>query len=406
MFWRFLIATFIGLLLLVPVQLSREKTDQDDEEYKENSELKEDAKTPVTEDYNEEEFVGFENLKTQKATKQLEQLVKKSSTEANTGLPPPPPPPSNYYLEMFYVTMLFIYGINYFVGKRKNEEITTAWAAAVGKILSNNFTKVGEANRVSIIKESQYSFRLSATGRVHCVGMQATLELRKRHDLFSLLMELIWKNEDLLTIDVAMEEDSMDNFVFAVVKKKDDKKFKKQAKEIPLFTTATSADLPGMIVYSEAEELVPSLLNHEVITTLKNYENYFVRMYFTDQTPPPSKYKKTLQFVFRLPSPSNMQQIQTLTKMVMHFIDEMSTISLSKQARQKSEKNRAKAAEAILKQTHAERQEAAQQRKLDKKQKELQQLEQLSPEEREKREERQHKKDLKKKQPKFKVMLG
>src|SRR3569833_2312852 len=37
-------------------------------------------------------------------------------------------------------------------------------AAAVSKILSNNFTKVGEADRVSIVKESQYVFRLSATG--------------------------------------------------------------------------------------------------------------------------------------------------------------------------------------------------------------------------------------------------
>ena len=75
------------------------------------------------------------------------------------------------------------------------------------------------------------------------------------------------------------------------------------------------------------------------------------------------------------------KNLLTLTKMAVHLIDVVPRIRLSKmvqlekeladtpQGKQKTEKNRAKLAEIQHKQTHAERQEAAQQRKLEKKQK-------------------------------------
>ena len=32
-----------------------------------------------------------------------------------------------YYLELFYVLLFMIYGVNYLLGRRTNEQIATAW---------------------------------------------------------------------------------------------------------------------------------------------------------------------------------------------------------------------------------------------------------------------------------------
>ena len=42
-----------------------------------------------------------------------------------------------------------------------------------------------------LIKESPFVFRLYATGRRYCTGLLATLELKRRQDLFSMLLALV-----------------------------------------------------------------------------------------------------------------------------------------------------------------------------------------------------------------------
>jgi len=123
-------------------------------------------------------------------------------------------------------------------------------------------------------------------------------------------------------------------------------------------------------------------------------------MHFTDQEVLYTSYKKTLQFVFKLPgSDAEMEGIQTLTRMAFYFIDLVAKTSLSKFAKQKADKNRLKAVEEQLKETHTQRQEAAQQRKLDKLQKQKAEFESLTPDEQRRREEKQYKKRQEEKEP-------
>jgi len=98
-----------------------------------------------------------------------------------------------------------------------------------------------------------------------------------------------------------------------------------------------------------------------------------------------------------------MEGVQTLTRMAFYFIDLVARTTLSKLAKQKTGTNRVKALEKVSKETHEQRQEAAQQRKLQKIQKEKAALESLSPEAQRKAEEKMQKREMKKRMPKFKV---
>ena len=98
-----------------------------------------------------------------------------------------------YYLELFYILLFMIYGVNYLFGRRTNEQIATAWYTLLPlapspltqctiritqyrQLLEQNFSKVGD--EALLAKESQSCYILSATGRRNCLGLQATLEVR------------------------------------------------------------------------------------------------------------------------------------------------------------------------------------------------------------------------------------
>jgi hypothetical protein len=356
--------------------------------------------------YDEDEFVGFEQVRPKEVKKEPTTPASPLETEI-----PLPPPRTNYYLEIVYISFILVYIVNYWIGKRKNEQIATAWASAVSKAFKSNFSKVGEGKNIGIVKESQNLYKLKATGRINCIGVQATLDLRKRHDLFSLIVELFYKNEDTVTLDILMNDDAMDSYVFAVVKKKDEKKFRKSVPDVPLFAPGSASAPPGFpssfVVCSECEELTSDFLNSEAQVILTKYEGLFKRLHFSDQAVLSPSYKKTLQFVFRLPDKeSDMEGIHILTRMAFYYIDLVAKTTLSKQAKQKATNNRTKALAQASKQTHEQRQEAAQQRKLAKLQKEKAALEKLSPEEQRKAEEKIQKREMKKRMPKFKVSFG
>lgn len=47
-------------------------------------------------------------------------------------------------------------------------------------------------------KEDNHTFKVFAAGRIHCSALQSTISLKKRFDLFSLLMDFIWPTYDQL----------------------------------------------------------------------------------------------------------------------------------------------------------------------------------------------------------------
>jgi len=342
----------------------------------------------------------------------------------NSNQIPLPPPRDNWYLEIVFGSGLVVYIVFFFIGKGQNEAIARNWAKSMASIFESNFSRIGAGitpidpkagtsesfvSGTSLLKESHTTYKLKATGRVNCVGLQATLQLKRRQDLLGVLYEIFFKTVDTVTIDVLMNDEVMEPFSFCVLKSKEEKKYRKTMKDLSSFVSGTASVEELSEVYSvisEIDDITGTLLHPQVIETLNNYSKYFIRMHFTDQGLASATYRKSLQFVFEIPPASEMDKLALLTKMVIYYIDLVPVIKLSKFARAKSDKHRAELIANQLRETHQQRQEAAQQRKMEKLQKEKAELEQLTPEARAKKEEKLAKKDAKRRQPKQKVIMG
>jgi len=279
--------------------------------------------------------------------------------------------------------------------------------------MDENFTKVGvrRANQTNIvdnklIKETHWNYKLVSTGRNNCVGMQASLQLRRRHDFVSSIIEFFFGTYDTLIIDVPLDK-STDNFVFAAVKKKEEKKYRKNCQDLSSFTKGAQSvdELDSSIVaISEVDELVPRFMNSAVIGALNKLSDDFVKIHCSDQNLLSKEHAHSIQFEWKLPS--DAEKRQAIMKLVFFLIDRVATTDISKSGKQITEKNRAKIQEALMKETLVQRQEAIQQKKIEKIQKEKEKVSTLTPEEQRRYEEKQAKKDAKRRQPKMKVLFG
>ncbi|RVW75866.1 Uncharacterized protein CK203_054020 [Vitis vinifera] len=77
-----------------------------------------------------------------------------------------------------------MFTINYFTGKRENENIALAWAAKFAtkdSIFDKNFSLLGVGDGDDtplLLKEGQNVFKFYASGRRYCSGLLATMELQ------------------------------------------------------------------------------------------------------------------------------------------------------------------------------------------------------------------------------------
>jgi len=320
-----------------------------------------------------------------------------------------------FWMEILVIFFLIGYGINFILGKKKNAVLVESWAKKNRELFEQNFALVGvDEKGHMILKESNSVFKCYCSGRINCESLMAVVELQKRHDLVFYAIEMFSNGRDILTIDVEMNDVDMEPFVFAIVSKREEKQLRKDLKDLnSMFTQNYTNIVPNfpkkLVILSELEEIIPAIITNEVLATIIKYEQYFIKMHFTDQNPYNTKTKKKLlRFVYALPAITELEQLSTLMKMAIYFIDQVPKLYFSAQNKKTIEKNRMLAQEKLLKETHSQRQEAAQQRKIDKKQKEEEQKSQvpLTKEELKRREEKERKKELKKKQSKIKVVVG
>jgi len=211
-----------------------------------------------------------------------------------------------------------------------------------------------------------------------------------------------------VTIDVAMEA-SAQPFIFAVMRKKEEKQWVKEYKDIVEFGShpVHSSGVPNSCsVYSDSSEAL-RLLDSEVASAIRKCESFFQLLYYSDQSTITTKYTKVLRLVYKLPNKTEMAQLYPLMKASFLLVDYIASKPLSKATEQKNEKARSQQPTAdSTKLAHEQRQELAQKKKQERKQKEEEKLEKLGPEAQRKAEEREYKKKLKQKQPKFKIVMG
>ncbi|KAG7027691.1 hypothetical protein SDJN02_11706 [Cucurbita argyrosperma subsp. argyrosperma] len=340
--------------------------------------------------WDEDEFEGLPIEQPQEPAQQSSKSAEDSaSTNPNSDSKPtsPIPEPANvrksYTVEIVCGSFLVIFVINYFTGKRENENVALSWAskfATKDSIFERNFSLLGVGEGEDsplLLKEGQNIFKFYASGRRYCQGLLATMELKSRHDLISRLYNMVVPCKDEISFEVYMNDDAMDHIIFAVARKKAAKGMQKDLNDLQRFAGILAPPsgrkwVPEELsVISESKEVAADLITETVLDQVfgeKSFEKfgkYFISMHFSDQHP--GMHKKMLLFKFALPDANNMADISRLVALVPYYIDAIGRYKLSSQARSKTEAARSKAAQEAYKELQNARQEALQKRKAEKK---------------------------------------
>lgn len=375
--------------------------------------------------WDEDEFEGLPSHQPH-----IESVVATESSTPDATVQTPNPKPTtvskkkqSFLVEIVCVSFLIMFVINYFTGKKENENLALSWAAKFAtkdSIFEKNFSLLGVGegdDSPLLLKEGQNVFKFYASGRRYCQGLLATMELKSRHDLLSRIYNMVIPCKDEISIEVYINDDAMDHVVFALARKKMAKAMQKELRDLQRFAGSVVQPPNGrkwvaeeLAVVSESKEVAGDLITEAVLEQVfgeKSFEKYgkgFISMHVSDQLP--GTHKKMILFKFALPDANNMADMTRLVALVPYYIDLVGRYKLSSQARSKTDAARAKAAQEAYKELQSARQEALQKKKTERK-KMLEEAEaKLSAEAIRKREEKERARQMKKAMPKVKMTRG
>ncbi|MFS7946397.1 hypothetical protein Hanom_Chr06g00535841 [Helianthus anomalus] len=328
-----------------------------------------------------------------------------------------------YTVEMICVSFLIMFAVNYFTGKKENENLALAWAAKFATkdtIFDKNFSLLGVGegdNSPLLMKEGQNVFKFYASGRRYCQDLVATMELKSRQDLIAKLYNMVVPCKDEITIEVRMNEDAMDHVVFALGKKKAAKVMHKEVRDLQRFASLMTAGPNGrkwvadeLMVITESKEVAGDLITETVLDQVfgekafQSLGKLFISLHFSDQQQ--GTHKKMLVFKFALPDVNHMADMTRLVALVPYYIDLIGRYKLSSQARSKTEAARSKVAQEAYKEQQNERQEMLQRKKAEKKKMMEEAASKLNAEALRKKEAKERARQLKKAMPKIKMSRG
>lgn len=329
----------------------------------------------------------------------------------------------NFVVEMSLLGFCFVYIANIFWGRRVNAGVAKAWARQFclpEGIFHKNFAQVGTGGgKPPLQKESASEFKLYCSGRRHVKFLEATLKLKTRQDLFSLLLGVLFPQDDRLDIEVYMKESSMPQMVLAVAPKKVMKTMLKEdggeddvrklTRKLEV-TRDKIASWPSdkLQVYSEQSSIFYDIMTNYLVdqvfgqAAFEAKGKYFRLLHFTsEQTYGDKDQRAVLRFSFRLPPVEQMQEVSRLVSAVGVFVDVVGNYKLSPDQRKRAEKLRQDMEKKVSKEKGREQQEGVEEKRLIKRAEEMEKIKRMTPEQREKYEARKAKVEDKRNQKKF-----
>ncbi|XP_021914462.1 coiled-coil domain-containing protein 47 isoform X2 [Zootermopsis nevadensis] len=337
----------------------------------------------------------------------------------------------SFYLEILMVAGLVVYALNFFAGKSKNRKVANAWFTSHRSLLEENFSLIGDDGtkdneNPGLSKDSESVYTLWCSGRTCCEGMLVELKLLKRQDLVSVMAQFIRPSSDQVHIKVDMNKEDMDSFVFCLATKRSALRLSKDMADLSIYCperrSVEKYGLPSNFsLLCEIVEVAASLLDSRIVTIINKYADIIEYIHFSDQFSGPKQSedfnvtklpdtKKVLIFAFNIPVKGKaiheaVIQMRPLLQFVFYCMDKVKRFKLSKEAKNKAEKNRLRVEEAFLKTTHFVRAEAAAARREEKKRQEKERiLLEDDPDKQKKWEDREMKRQMKKKAPKMKQL--
>lgn len=242
--------------------------------------------------------------------------------------------------EFLALGVIALYIAVYIKGRRRNHHIARQFIHSVHGLFCSRFLEAGPAEpslatdrRQLLSRDSASSFLYYATGSRACDGVLVSINLASRQDLFMMMWGLFGPVQDMVTIEVALNDEDMEPMVFAVTPKRRQRQLLQEVPHLADYASVVRAPLlpSGLICFSETPALMESLVQPTVEKILKEYSDLLEFMCFTDQNEQPilgrkATPKKALRFRFRLPpvSASGTGDCRGATKMVelaLYFIE-------------------------------------------------------------------------------------
>ncbi|KYN12456.1 PREDICTED: coiled-coil domain-containing protein 47 [Trachymyrmex cornetzi] len=340
----------------------------------------------------------------------------------------------SYYLEILMITGLVVYFINYIVGRTKNAHIVEQWLIDHKQLLMDNFSLIGHsgksnenANDNGFIRQSESQYSLYCSGRVGCDSMLIELKLIKRQDLVAVLAQLVRPQNDQIHIEVELSKDEIDNFVLAVATKRLAMHLVRDMADISVYCpekrSGEKFGLPsGFYVMSEIPEATAAILDTRIQQAFTKFASYIEYIHISDQFSGRKPQEDTTQLTMpevkrillmslnislkgRASNPETQEKLKPLLQLAFYLIDKLRRFKLSKEGKNKADKNRLRVEEAFLKTTHAARAEAAAQRREERRRAEQERiLQEEDPDKQRKWEEKEQRRLAKKRAPRMKQL--
>lgn len=419
-------------LSLIPVAAAKATDDYDD-------------------DYDPDEFVSTASADNIKVRRQADKPKAEETTKKEKKRSSINPPyyqsmklsdPKTWIGEAAAMVLLVVYAFNFVIGRRENLKIASEWHEALSPTFRSQFSKLcafekteeqkrqekeedeedddsenesddeeedkdqddvkGVLEGEELLRDSVSAFKFYASGRRNCSGVLATLELKKRHDLFSSVLSFfdLAPKHDTVTIEISIPEDKMPPIVFLVCRKRLESEMRNDMEDVKSFASVVnSAKVPKELsLLTDCPSLVGDLLSQKVLKALKDSGDLFQAMHFTDQNREPHYGGPgVIRFRYKLPSGGDYKALIRLTEMAIYYVDRVAGLKLSSAAHTKAKKLREAVEKTQKRLTHAERQEAFARRKEEARQN-------MNEEDLKELKAREEGKRLKKRQPRFKVV--
>ncbi|CAD5221494.1 unnamed protein product [Bursaphelenchus xylophilus] len=289
---------------------------------------------------------------------------------------------SSYQVEAVALVIVFIYAVNFLLGKSKNQALANKWYADSAITLRQQFSLVGDDGTSqepiggSLIKDTEYSYSLWCSGRAGVKGMLSQLKLVKRQDLVGLVLNCFSPRADRIVHRIDLDPQEMDTFVMVLGLKKSIIRLVKEYPDLSTFAVERKPQIPlpnNFLVYAEVSETIPALLDNTVQQFFKRYEHLVDYFHFSDQYVGPKgpddsvarfpENSPTLTFSYFLDESADEETERIVLQFTFIMIDKIRKYRLSREGKLKADKKRRSVEEAYLKNTHQQRQEAAQARR-------------------------------------------
>jgi hypothetical protein len=254
------------------------------------------------------------------------------------------------------------------IGRIQNKSLISLWTQYTGEIFvqqfsniyryvsqkADNMEDINDAIMKTLLplqQESSSESHLYCTGRKNIDGgCRVVLDLKKRHDLFWSIYELLFTyKKDTMTLEIALTD--LPTCVFALVPRRLDKDTQLLT-DVKRFASRyevgkDSATFPAnKILLTDTPEFANATNKtfNSLMQLLKKHETLVESVYFSsDHNKIYPGHKNSLRFVFYIPSNAEkMKQLAELLSYALVFVDVLPTLQISRDQLDVNERRRKK----------------------------------------------------------------